>query len=323
VLVTGAAGNIGYSIVFMIAEGQMFGCSTPIELRLLDIPGMEKSLHGLQLELEDGAYPLLHSIVPTTDYKTAFTDIDVALLVGARPRGPGMQRKDLLAANAKIFSGQGKALDQYANKDVKVLVVGNPANTNALIALKNAPSIPKQNFTCLTFLDQNRARSLISQKAKVPVYQVHNVIIWGNHSKTQYPDVNHGYIVGSKPWEHSAIRKVINDDGWLKTQFVTAVQDRGAVIIDARQKSSAASAAQAIVDHVRTWFHGSGDEIVSMGVYSDGTKYGIPKDLIFSFPVKTCNGSYKIVEGLQVDDFSRKKLNETTAELLEERSQAL
>jgi len=234
-----------------------------------------------------------------------------------------MQRKDLLAANAKIFSGQGKALDQYANKDVKVLVVGNPANTNALIALKNAPSIPKQNFTCLTFLDQNRARSLISQKAKVPVYQVHNVIIWGNHSKTQYPDVNHGYIAGSKPWEHSAIRKVINDDGWLKTQFVTAVQDRGAVIIDARQKSSAASAAQAIVDHVRTWFHGSGDEIVSMGVYSDGTKYGIPKDLIFSFPVKTCNGSYKIVEGLQVDDFSRKKLNETTAELLEERSQAL
>jgi len=275
------------------------------------------------MELEDGAYPLLHRIVTTTDYKTAFLDADIALLIGARPRGPGMQRKDLLTANAKIFSGQGKAMDQYASRDIKVLVVGNPANTNALIALTNAPSIPKQNFTALTFLDQSRAKSLIAEKAKLPVAQVHDVIIWGNHSKTQYPDVNHGYVVGGKPWEKVPIRKVINDDAWLNGPFVSKVQDRGAVIIEARQKSSAASAAQAAVDHVRTWVLGSGGETVSMGVYSDGTKYGIPKDLIFSFPVKTEGGRYKIIEGLSVDEFSRKKLTETTSELLEERSQAL
>jgi len=322
VVVTGAAGNIGYSIVFMIGEGQLLGPDQPLELRLLGIPGMEKQLHGLVLELEDCAYPLLAKIIPTTDYKTAFLDVDIALLIGARPRGPGMQRKDLLTANAKIFSGQGKALDAHASRNVKVLVVGNPANTNALIALKNAPSIPKANFTCLTYLDQNRAKSIIAQKVGVPVAAVKNVVIWGNHSKTQYPDVNHAYIVDQTKGK-IPVRTAVKDDAWLNGAFITDVQDRGAVIIEARQKSSAASAAQAAVDHVRTWFLGSHEEIVSMGLYSDGSLYGIPKDLIFSFPVITKAGSYEVVRDLKVDEFSRKKLTQTTKELLEERDQAL
>jgi len=212
-------------------------------------------------------------------------------------------------------------LDQYASRNVKVVVVGNPANTNALIALKNAPSIPKENFSCLTHLDQSRAKSQLAQRLGVPVAKIHDVVIWGNHSKTQYPDVNYAYVEGkSGP---IPIRKAINDDSWLNGPFISTVQDRGAVIIEARQKSSAASAAQAAVDHIRTWVLGSQGELVSMGVYSDGTKYGIPKDLIYSFPVKTENGKYKIIENLKVDEFSRKKLTETTTELLEERSQAL
>jgi len=272
------------------------------------------------LELEDCAYPLLSKIVATTDYKEAFSDVEIALLVGARPRGPGMQRKDLLAANATIFSGQGKALDAYASRNVKVVVVGNPANTNCLITLKNAPSIPKTNFTCLTYLDQSRAKSILAHKVGVPVGLVKNVIIWGNHSKTQYPDVNHGFILDKKSGK-IPIRTMVKAEEWLNGPFISSVQDRGAVVIEARQKSSAGSAAQAIVDHVRKLCLGSDGETISMGVYSDGS-YDIPKDLIFSFPVITEGGNYKVVQGLKIDEFSRRKLAETTKELLEERDQA-
>jgi len=325
VVVTGAAGNIGYAVVFMIAQGYMLGPNQSIELRLLDIPAMAKNLKGLVMELEDGAYPLLTKIVDTTDYKAAFENVDVALLIGARPRGPGMERKDLLTANAAIFSGQGKALNQYASKNVKVLVVGNPANTNALIAKENAPSIPAENFHAMTMLDLNRAKSMIAAKANCTVDQVQNVIIWGNHSATQYPDINHGVLtcvpVGGVK---SSIRSAINDDGYLRDTFIKAVQQRGAAIIAAREKSSAASAASAALDHIRQWLspEGSKGQYTSMGVVSDGS-YGIPKGLIFSFPVISGNGSYKIVQGLKIDAFSQEKIKLTTDELLQEKAQAL
>jgi len=250
--------------------------------------------------------------------------IDIALLIGARPRGPGMQRKDLLTSNAKIFEGQGKALNQWANKNVKVLVVGNPANTNCMITQMNAPNIPKENFTAMTRLDQNRAVAQIATRLKVPVKNVRNVIIWGNHSKTQYPDVNHAFVSDHpKHGVVTPVRKAINDEKWLNGEFIEVVQDRGAAIIAARKLSSAASAANAAIDHMRTWIMGTPKgEYVSMGVISDGS-YGIPKGLCFSYPVSCSNGSWKICQGLKIDDFSQGKLKVTTDELLEEKSQAL
>jgi len=322
VLVTGAAGNIAYAIVFMIGQGKMLGMDQPIELRLLDIPAMSKSIQGVIMELNDCAFPVLTSITGTTDYKTAFENVDIALLIGAKPRGPGMQRKDLLSANAAIFAGQGKALNQYASRNVKVCVVGNPANTNALITAANAPDLPKSAFTAMTRLDQNRAISQIANRVKVPVTGVHNVIIWGNHSKTQYPDVNHGSVdVNGK---NTAIRQAVNDNGWLDGEFITVVQDRGAAIIAAREKSSAASAANACVDHIRDWCLGTKKgEYVSMGVYSDGKSYGVPAGLVYSFPCTCENGQWKIVQGLKIDAASQKRLDVTTKELQEEKKEAL
>lgn len=316
ICVTGAAGNIAYSILFMVAQGRMLGPDQPIELRLLDIPVMADAIKGVVMELNDGAFPLVTKIVGTTDYQEAFQDVDIALLIGAKPRGPGMVRADLLKANAKIFEGQGKALDKYASRNVKICVVGNPANTNALITMVNAPSLPRTAFSALTRLDQNRAMSVISAKANAPICAIKNVIIWGNHSKTQYPDVNHA-LIGDTP-----VRKRINDDAFLNGEFIKTVQNRGAAIIKARKKSSAASAANACVDHMRSWCLGSGKDYVSMAVASDGA-YGVPEGLIFSFPVVCSNGQYRIVRGLNLDDFSREKIRITTEELLSERKAAL
>eukprot|EP00808_Paulinella_micropora_P008389 g55981.t1 len=324
VCVTGAAGQIGYSLVFMIAQGQLLD-DTPIELRLLDLPVMAGALEGLKMELLDGAFPLLTDIICCTDYKTAFQNLDVAMLVGARPRGPGMERKDLLKANASIFSGQGKALNDYAKKTVKVLVVGNPANTNALIAKTYAPDIPAQNFTAMTRLDQNRAQSQIAAKLGVRVGQVKGIVVWGNHSSTQFPDVNHAHVVDyPSPGKVTSVRDAIGDDNWLDTTFLKTVCQRGAAVIEARGgKSSAASAATAAVNHVHDWLCGSGGEVVSMGVPSDGS-YGIPPGLIFSFPVKTTpGGNYTIVTGLPQNDFANSKLNTTLEELQGEKKDAL
>jgi len=274
------------------------------------------------MEVEDCAYPLVTKIVPTTDYKIAFQDCDYALLIGARPRGPGMQRKDLLQANAQIFSGQGKALNDFASRNVKVLVVGNPANTNCLIAIANAPDLPKQNFTAMTRLDQNRAQYMLAAKAGVAVSNVKNVIIWGNHSKTQYPDVNHG-IIQYPTKIPQPIRTAINDDAWLNGKFIADVQDRGAAIIAVREKSSAASAANAAVDHMRDWAFGTRPgEVVSMGVYSNG-EYGQPTGIVYSFPCVCEKGNFRIVEGLKLDAFSTKKMKDTAEELVDEKKQAL
>jgi malate dehydrogenase len=307
----------------MIAEGQMLGADQPIDLVLLDIPDMAKVMEGVVMEINDCAYPLVNSLFATTDYKTAFTNVEVAMLIGARPRGPGMQRKDLLQANAAIFSGQGKALNAYAARNVKVLVVGNPANTNALIAATNAPDLPKTAFTAMTRLDQARAVGLLASRLRVPVRSVKNVVIWGNHSNTQYPDVNQA-TVQHFPRAHFAtpVRAAVNDNEWLNGPFVKLVQERGAAIIAARSKSSAASAAQAAVDHVRDWVLGTRiGEYASMGVVSDGS-YGVPVGLVFSFPCTCQNGQYSIVRGLTLDEFSRNKLRITTQELQDEKEQA-
>jgi len=325
VLITGAAGNLAYSAAFMAASGQMLGDNQPVHLLLLDIPGMEKQLEGLCLELEDCSYPLLRGMTPTVDYKTAFTDIDYALLIGAKPRGPGMQRKDLLTANAAIFSGQGKALNQYAKRTVKVLVVGNPANTNALITMTNAPDIPKTNFSALTRLDANRARGLLATRLNVSTADVRNIIIWGNHSATQYPAVNHAVVV-NRPYKGATtpVRAAVNDNDYLNEKFIKVVQERGAQIIGIRGKSSAASAAWAAIDHMRDWALGTPPgQYASMAVYADGTTYGVPEGLIFSFPCVCQNGRYSIVKGLPMDEFSKKKMKTTTDELLEERATAL
>jgi len=285
---------------------------------------MAKALEGVQMELQDCNFPLLHSIVSTTDYKTAFDDVEVALLIGARPRGPGMQRGDLLKANAAIFAGQGKALNQYANRNVKVLVAGNPANTNCLIAIANAPDLPKTAFTAMTRLDQNRAQAMLAEKLKITNPQVKNVIIWGNHSKTQYPDVNHAIIV-DYPVKNvvESVRSVVNDNKWLDSKFLEDVQDRGAVIIKAREKSSAASAASAAIDHVRDWVLGTREgEFVSMGVYCSG-EYGQPEGIVYSFPCVCKDGEFQIVKGLKIDEFSRKLMKATADELLDEKKQAL
>jgi len=321
VVVTGAAGQIAYSLLYMIAKGDVFGQDQPLILHLLDIPPMMGVLEGVVMELEDCAFPLLRQVVATAEPDVAFNDVSSAFLVGAMPRKQGMERRDLLAANVKIFKVQGEAINKFARKDVKVLVVGNPANTNALICSKYAPSIPKENFTAMTRLDQNRAQAQIAAKIGVPVCNVSNVIIWGNHSSTQFPDGTHAVvdINGSK----KSVPEVLKDDNWLRSVFVETVQKRGAAVINARKMSSAMSAAKAAGDHMKNWFKGTEPgKFVSMGVVSDG-QYGVPKDIVFSFPVTIENKNWKIVPNLPVNDFARKMLDTTAKELEEERTEAI
>jgi malate dehydrogenase len=321
VCITGAAGQIAYSLLYTVAKGDVFGKDQPIRLVLLDIETMMGVLNGVVMELNDCALPLLVEIIPTASVNDAFKDVDVAMLVGAMPRREGMERKDLLQANVRIFKQQGQAIDQFAKKTIKVVVVGNPANTNAFICKKYAPSIPPQNFSCLTRLDQNRAKSQIAGRVGVSSGDVKNVIIWGNHSSTQFPDVRHATVEvnGKKLPVYDAVK----DDNWLKNEFISTVQKRGAAVIAARKLSSAMSAAKATCDHIHDWWNGSGDEWVSMGVASDGS-YGIEPGLIYSFPVKTKpDHSYEIVQGLAIDDFSREKMDLTLKELQEERDAAL
>ncbi|KAL7383209.1 hypothetical protein ABVT39_006576 [Epinephelus coioides] len=322
VLVTGAAGQIAYSLLFSIAKGDVFGKDQPVILLLLDITPMLPVLDGVVMELQDCALPLLREIVPTDKEDVAFKDLDAAILVGSMPRKEGMERKDLLKANVAIFRSQGAALEKFAKKTVKVLVVGNPANTNCLIAAKSAPSIPKENFSCLTRLDHNRARSQVAMRCGVPASHVKNVIIWGNHSSTQYPDVHHCLV--NMSGSELACFDAVKDDGWLKGEFITTVQQRGAAVIKARKLSSAMSAAKAICDHMRDIWSGTPEgEFISMGVYSKDNSYGVPDDLIYSFPVQIKDKTWKIVEGLSINDFSRKKMDATAAELMEERDTAV
>ena len=312
VAITGAAGQIGYALAFRVASGALFGPDQPVNLHLLEITPALPQLQGVLMELSDCAFPTLQKIVATDDAKVAFRDCHAALLVGARPRGPGMERKDLLLANAQIFSGQGKALNEAADRNVKVLVVGNPANTNALIARANAKDLNPRNFTAMTRLDHNRALSQLAEKTGTHVNSIQRMIIWGNHSATQYPDVSHALVSG-KP------AKSLVDQTWLESTFIPVVQQRGAAIIKARGASSAASAASAAIDHVRDWFRGSATgDWLSMAVPSDGS-YGIPEGVIYSYPVTTKNGDYQIVPGLSIDEFSRKRMDATLAELREER----
>jgi malate dehydrogenase len=315
VAVTGAAGQIGYSLLFRIANGEMLGKDQPVILQLLEIPDekAQKALKGVIMELDDCAYPLLQGMVPTADPMVAFKDADVALLVGARPRGPGMERKDLLDANGKIFAPQGKALGAVASRDVKVLVVGNPANTNCLIAMKNAPDLKPSNFSSMMRLDHNRALSQAAQKVGKPVASVRKMTIWGNHSATQYPDIFQAEIEGRKIWP------LINDQAWLEKTFIPTIQKRGAAIIDARGLSSAASAANAAIDHVRDWVFGTRDgDWVSMGIPADGS-YGIAEGVLYGYPCVCRNGGYEIVKGIAISDFSRTSMQATLKELHEER----
>lgn len=313
VAVTGAAGQIGYALLFRIAAGEMLGKDQPVILQLLEIPDekAQKALKGVMMEIEDCAFPLLAGMEAHSDPMTAFKDVDVALLVGARPRGPGMERKDLLSANAQIFTAQGKALNAVAKRDVKVLVVGNPANTNAYIAMKSAPDLPRENFTAMLRLDHNRALSQIAAKTGKPVSSIEKLFVWGNHSPTMYADYRYATIDGK------SVKDMINDPVWNNDVFLPTVGKRGAAIIEARGLSSAASAANAAIDHVRDWVLGSNGKIVTMGIPSNG-EYGIPKDVMFGFPVTTENGKYKIVEGLEIDEYSQGKINITLKELQEE-----
>ena len=312
VTVTGAAGQIGYALVFRIASGAMLGSDQPVILQLLEIPPAMNALRGVIMEIDDCAFPLVQGIVATDDPNVAFKDTDIALLVGSRPRTAGMERSDLLEANAAIFSVQGKALNEHAARDVKVLVVGNPANTNCLIAQRNAPALDARNFTAMTRLDHNRALAQLAAKTGAAVSEIEGLAIWGNHSPTMYPDLCHATVRGV-----SALDLVGLD--WVENEFMPTVQKRGAAIIEARGASSAASAANAAVDHVRDWVAGT-DGVVSMGILSDGS-YGIAKGVIFSYPVTCAAGDWRIVEGLSVDDFSRAKLDITEAELVEERDE--
>lgn len=321
VLVTGAAGQIAYSLLPKIAQGEMFGPNQSVILHLLEVPQAEEAQKGVVMELEDSAYPLLESVIATSDNAVAFKDIDVAIFVGAFPRKDGMERKDLLQKNAGIFKSQASFLDRYAKKNVKVLVVGNPANTNCLILQENAKSIPKENFSALTRLDHNRAKAQLALRLGVNVSQIHNSIIWGNHSSTQYPDVNHAFV--ERNGNKVSIREAIANDTYLNGEFISTVQKRGAEIIKARKLSSATSAAKAICDHIREWIYGTpGEEIISMAVPSDGS-YGVKEGLIFSYPVRCREGKYQIIQGLKIDEFSQKLLNLTEAELREERKLAL
>ena len=315
VAVTGAAGQIGYSLLFRIGSGEMLGKDQPVILQLLELPvdKVQAALKGVMMELEDCAFPLLAGMVGTGDPKVAFKDADIAMLVGARPRGPGMERKDLLLENAKIFIEQGKALDAVASRNVKVLGVGNPANTNAYIAMKSAPSLPKKNFTAMLRLDHNRALSQLAAKSGKPVGSIEKLIVWGNHSPTMYADYRFATAGGQ------SLKDLIGDENWNRNVFLPTVGKRGAAIIEARGLSSAASAANAAVDHVRDWILGSGGKWVTMGVASDGS-YDIPRDVMYGFPVTTANGEYTLVQGLPIDDFSREKMNATLKELEEERA---
>ena len=314
VAVTGAAGQIGYALLFRIASGEMLGKDQPVILQLLEIPDekAQKALKGVMMELDDCAFPLLQGMTAHSDPREAFKDADVALLVGSRPRGPGMERKDLLKVNAEIFKVQGKALNDVASRNVKVLVVGNPANTNAYIAMKSAPDLPAKNFTAMLRLDHNRALSQLAAKSGKKVADIENLIVWGNHSPTMYPDIRFATANGDK------LAQVINDDAWNRDTFIPTVGKRGAAIIEARGLSSAASAANAAIDHVRDWVLGSNGKWVTMGIPSDGS-YGIPEGIVYGYPVTTQNGEYTIVQGLDIDSFSRERMDNTLNELLEER----
>ena len=312
VAITGAAGQIGYALAFRVASGALLGPDQPVNLHLLEVTPALQALNGVMMELADCAFPGVNRIVATDEAKVAFRDCHVALLVGARPRGPGMERKDLLLANAQIFSAQGKVLNEFADRSVKVLVVGNPANTNALIARANAKDLNPRNFTAMTRLDHNRALSQLAEKTGAHVREIRRMTVWGNHSSTQYPDITHA-LVGGKP------APSLVDAAWVEQTFIPLVQQRGAAIIKARGASSAASAASAAIDHIHTWVHGTPEgDWVSMAVPSDGS-YGIPEGVIYSYPVTTRNGEYQIVQGLSIDAASRKRMDATLAELREER----
>jgi malate dehydrogenase len=313
VAVTGAAGQIGYALLFRIASGEMLGKDQPVILQLLEIPDekAQKALKGVMMELEDCAFPLLAGMQAHGEAATAFKDTDYALLVGARPRGPGMERKDLLAANAQIFTAQGKALNAAASRNVRVLVVGNPANTNAYIAMKSAPDLPRKNFTAMLRLDHNRALSQVAAKTGKAVADIEKLCVWGNHSPTMYADYRFATIGGA------AVKDMINDQVWNKDVFLPTVGKRGAAIIEARGLSSAASAANAAIDHMHDWALGTAGKWVTMGVPSNG-EYGIPKNVMFGYPVTTAGGEYKIVEGLAIDAFSQERIDFTLKELLEE-----
>ncbi|MFO1322109.1 MAG: malate dehydrogenase [Burkholderiales bacterium] len=315
VAVTGAAGQIGYSLLFRIASGEMLGKDQPVILQLLEIPDekAQKALKGVMMELDDCAFPLLAGMSAHSDPMTAFKDIDFALLVGARPRGPGMERKDLLSANAQIFTAQGKALNAVAKRSVRVLVVGNPANTNAYIAMKSAPDLPAGNFTAMLRLDHNRALSQLAGKTGKPVDAIDKLIVWGNHSPTMYPDYRFATIAGT------AAPAAVSDEAWYRDTFIPTVGKRGAAIIEARGLSSAASAANAAIDHIRDWVLGTNGKWVTMGIPSDGS-YGIPEGVMYGFPVTCANGQYQMVKGLEIDAFSRGKMDATLKELEEERA---
>lgn len=313
VTITGAAGQIGYQLAFRIASGQMLGDDQPVILQLLEIPAALDALQGVCMELDDCAFSTLAGIVPTDDPDVAFKDCDYGLLVGARPRGPGMERGDLLEANAAIFSVQGKAINDHASRDIRVLVVGNPANTNALIASSNAPDIDARQFTAMTRLDHNRATAQLAAKTSSHVSDIRGMAIWGNHSATQYPDISHASVSGSPA-------SGLVDSAWVEEEFIPVVQQRGAAIIKARGASSAASAASAAIDHMRDWVLGSpGDDWVSMAIPADGS-YGIEPGIIYSYPVRCSGGNYEIVQGLEIDDFSRSRMDATEVELREERA---
>ncbi|WP_025772127.1 malate dehydrogenase [Thioalkalivibrio sp. HK1] len=312
VVVTGAAGQIGYALLFRIASGEMLGKDRPIILHLMEIPAALPALEGVAMELADCAYPLLQDVVVGSDPTAMFKDVDYAMLVGAKPRGKGMERGDLLAENGKIFAPQGRALNDHASRDVRVLVVGNPANTNALIAMHHAPDLKPSQFSAMTRLDHNRAVAQVAQKTNTPISQVKQVTIWGNHSATQYPDIRHAKVAGRSAME-------LLEEGWVRDEFIPRVQKRGAEIIEARGLSSAASAANAGMNHIRDWVHGTGEnDWTSMGIVSDGS-YGIPEGLIYSFPVTIRDGEYRIVPDLAIDEFSRTKMDATKTELEEER----
>jgi malate dehydrogenase len=313
VAVTGAAGQIGYALLFRIASGQLLGPDQPVILQMLDLPidKLQQALKGVMMELEDCAFPLLAGMVGTGDPKVAFKDVDVALLVGAKPRGPGMERKDLLMENAKIFIEQGKALNEVASRQAKILVVGNPANTNAYIAMKSAPDLPKGNFTAMLRLDHNRALSQLATRTGKAVADIEKLIVWGNHSPTMYPDIRFATIAGQ------SAPQAVNDEAWYRDTFIPKVGKRGAAIIEARGSSSAASAANAAIDHIRDWALGTNGKWVTMGVPSDGS-YGIPADTVYGFPVTCAGGRYELVKGLEIDSFSRGKMDATLKELQEE-----
>lgn len=320
VCVTGAAGQIAYSLLFSIAKGDVFGKDQPIVITLLDIEPMKGVLDGIVMELMDCAMPLLKQVIPTTKEENAFKDIDAAFLVGAMPRKVGMERKDLLQANVKIFKSQGQALDKWAKKTVKVVVVGNPANTNALICSQYATSISKENFSSLTRLDQNRAQAQIASRLGVANSAVSNVIIWGNHSNTQFPDVRHAKVIFNG--KEMSVPEAVKDDSYLKNEFVATIQKRGAAVINARKLSSAMSAAKAAVDHMHDWWFGTKTgKWVSMGVISNGS-YGIPEGIMYSFPVRIANKQWEVVENLEINDFAREKMDMTAKELCEEQETA-